>query len=1305
MPSEASTSYYYKQLGIGEGLSQSKVQCILNDHKGYLWIGTEYGLNRYDHNSLKQYLHQTDNEHTLPDNNITFLAEDSLQNLWVGTVNGLALYDRYQDKFITPQINGKNIQVNSCLPVEGGLLIAGSGVLYKYVYRDMTLKIIYDATSPNLYVPFLQMIRYDERSILINSRWSGIYRYDLQQNKLTKLEELDLPKYSRIFLDSRGNLWISPYAKGLYCYRDMQLVRHFTTANSPLTYNVIHDIIEKDGKLWVATDGEGINLISLDDFSFDCIRQTRDDLNSFPAKSIYCLYTDANDNMWAGSIRNGLIGIRKVEAHSYRQVPFGNHYGLSTACTNRFYQDSKDIIWIATDGGGINRFDTQTGLFKHYPDTQEDKAVCITEYTPQELMFFSFNKGIYIFNKETGHTRPFILLNPQENREACVNNGQSVQIKRIDSNLILFTTHKHIILYDMTKKSFHTTSLKESGFERMSPYIIAAKEGKAYLTDTRRICEYDTRTHTVKSVYNGKQGIKDACMAQDGSFWIGTTEGLVHCQPQTGEAELIETTLFKEVSSIIIDRKQRVWIGTRKNLCMYSPHTRKFVQADEEDGIQPNDYLPRATLLTREGDILIGGTNGMSVINEEIDFEVDNRHSIELLDVLLNGLPLNREQLHKTEKKIKIPHDFSSLQLKVLLNENNAFRKNIFHFHIEGLKEQFAQSGSNQLNINYLPIGEYTITATYYMHNGTWSPRQELLHITVMPPWWKSDWFFLSVFLLTALTLCTAAYLYDRKKEMQQRQRAMQLKSKLNEEKVNFLTNISHELRTPLTLICAPLKRMLDHMQESHELKSQLQLVYRQAFQMKDIIDMVLDVRKLEEGKEVLHVLPHPLNEWVRSVGGKFAGEYAAKRIGLLYELDERITDVPFDSGKCEFVLSNFLMNALKFSEAGSTTTIITSLCDDNDRVRISVKDEGMGLSQVNPESLFSNFYQGKHEKGGSGLGLSYAKSLIGYHKGRIGAESISGEEKGAVFYYELPLQAANTQQAEVATLADTSSVKESIDCGEVSPQNMETYIQMLQKCSLVIVEDTDELREYLKGILRDYFGHIYTAKDGKEGLLRIKDRQPDIIISDVMMPCMNGFELCRQVKEDLEISHIPFILLTAYHNAQNMNTGYKNGADAFLPKPFNVDTLLNVICNQLKTRTQIRARYKEENLLTVQEVSFSNADETFLLKLNTLINDNLSNSDLDVTFLAGNLCISRSLLFNKIKTITGMGIVEYINKQRIEKAKLLLNTTDMTLTEISELVGFSTLRYFSKVFKNLTGEIPSAYRKHEGGSKSLNNF
>ncbi len=1278
--------YYYKQLGIKEGLSQSKVQCVLNDHRGYLWIGTESGLNCYDRDYLKQYLHRPGDESTLPSNNITFIAEDSLCNLWVATMTGICLYDRGSDSFRTLSDNGKPVYVASHLLVEGGILFGGSGAIYKYVYGTGKLEPLYYTKDPACYNPFWQMIRYDEENILLNSRWHGIYSFNIKSREMKKIESSAEKNYTCIYLDSHKRLWVSVYGNGLYCYQEGRLIKHFMASNSPLTYDVIHDITEKDNQLWVATDGGGINIISLDDFSFASIQQKQDDVHSFPANTIYRLYLDSANNMWAGSIRRGLIGIKNVYACSYQNVPFGNLYGLSNQTINSFFQDSDGIVWVGTDGGGINRFDPATGTFRHYPATRYEKVVSMVEYSPDELLFFSFNKGLFIFHKQTGQVRPFVLVDKKMNEQTCVN-GFSVNIQRITENKILFSA-QHIFIYDIASRRFDIVATMGKEYERHSPLIIATKGAKTYLSDLKSICEYDASEGTFRTIYRGPYIINDVSMDQDGVFWLASTEGLVRYDPQTGKSELINTSLFRDASSVVADNQYRIWIGTRRHLFVYSSRTRNFTTLEEVDGVLPNEYIFHATLLARNGDVFIGGTTGMTVVNAAVHFDTEADYKVELLDVLLNGLPVPlSEERHETAETIRIPWNFSSLQLKVLLNKGDVFRKNFFRFKIEGLDQELASSNSNSLVINYLPIGEHTITASYYTRDGGWSAKRPVLHIVVTPPWWRTGWFYIGLYILSGVAAYSIAYYFYRKKKAKQEREIMRLKSRMYEEKINFLTNISHGLRTPLTLICAPLKRIINRETDRQEVEKLLVPIYKQAYQMKSIIDMVLDVRKLEEGKDMLHILPHRLNEWVRCVGDKFADEYRVKDIRLEYELDERIGQVPFDENKCEFVLSNFLMNALKFSEPGTTTTLITTLSEERDRVRISVRDEGMGLNMVDMDSLFSSFYQGAHEKGGSGIGLSYAKSLITHHRGKVGASNATG--KGAVFYFELPLSAGTSGQP-MAVPAETA-----IGGVEVNEPDKIDY-DFLKTYSVMVVEDTPELRSYLKETLSNYFIRVYVAKDGKEGLEQIKDRLPDIIISDVMMPRMNGFELCREVKTNLEISHIPFILLTAYHNSQNMCTGYKTGADAFLPKPFEVDGLLALVHNQLRQREQIRARYKDDKLLMQKEMSFSNADETFLLRLNALIADNMSNPELDVAFMATNMCISRSLLFNKVKAITGMGIVDYVNKQRIERSIVLLTTTTMSITEISEMVGFSSLRYFSKVFKSIKGEIPSAYRKQD---------
>lgn len=1278
-------SYYFKQIGINEGLSQSRVQSILSDHKGYLWIGTQSGLNRYDRDILIQYSNNGRHQ-LLPSNDILFIMEDSQFNLWVATSKGLCVYDRANDKFVPVQMNGQEIRAYSYLLTDQGILLADANIIYFYNYSTLQFEVLqhlpWHKANPYLY----KMIYYDKEHVLITTGGEVVF-FNLKSHSLQRVPFLPLGNYTAVYLDSQKQLWVSNFGDGISCYKDGVLLRKFNSSNSPLTYNVIYDIVEKDKQLWIATDGGGINFLSLDDFSISNIQQNQGDLRSLPANAFFRIYKDLSDNIWLGSIRNGLIGVREVYARSFRNVAFGALYGLSNPTINSFFQDTDGYIWIGTDGGGINRFNPLSGTFTHYPSTQHEKVVSIVKYSTDELLYFSYNKGIFIFNKKSGLKRQFILIDKKTNDLNCIS-GFSVNILRISQNKILFSG-LNLYIYNMDTHTFSTAQAEDTYFINNTPLFLTSTDDKTYLSTQYGIGEYNSVTGKFSTLFKSPYLTNDACIDCEGVFWLATTEGILSYNPAKNQSKLIQTDLFKEATSIIADKNRRIWIGTRQNLFIYSTMTGKFSILGETDGVLPNEYIFHAAMIDRNENILMGGTTGMTIINPNINFNVNSQHTIELLDVLLNGLPIPlKDNINKQMNLIEIPWDFSSLQLKVLLNEKDVFRKSRFRFKIEGLDQQMVNSTSNSFTINYLPIGQYTITSSFYEQDMGWSNEQKLLNIIVYPPWWKTSWSYASLILI----ILTGTYFISRylnhKRKRAQTYEIEKIKNKSNEEKITFLTNISHELRTPLTLICIPLKRIIDKYSYKEEERTVLTGIYQQAMQMNDIINMALDVRKLEEGKEVLHIKSYSLNEWVMDIVRKFMGEFDQRNIEIRVHLDERILTVPFDKDKCNFVLSNFLMNALKFSKDGTVTEISTQLLPDEKQVSVSVCDQGIGLDGVDMLSLFTEFYQGFHNKGGSGIGLAYSKRLITLHKGKIYA--IPNPDQGSTFSFELPLKQEEKQdQDKEKSGEDVILAYQDVD----RPTAVATFAHL----SILIVEDTPDLLNYMQKVMEESFAKVYTAKDGKRGLEQAINKLPDVIVTDMMMPHMSGLELCHRIKQDLRVSHIPVILLTAYSSQENMYESYKTGADAFLPKPFDMNTLLTLIANQINIRKQIRIKYqkKSETLPTLQETSFSNADETFLIKINSLINENIANPKMDVSFLASNLYISRSLLYNKVKYLTGMSSIDYINQIRIERAIHLMKTSTLTLTEISEQTGFSTLRYFSKMFKQIKGITPSEYKKN----------
>ena len=812
-----------------------------------------------------------------------------------------------------------------------------------------------------------------------------------------------------------------------------------------------------------------------------------------------------------------------------------------------------------------------------------------------------------------------------------------------------------------------------------------------YLMGTNNLFKLNFKTNELSSLVNMKEGddFTSACRDDKGNFWIGSNFGLLFYNKQTGKTEKIHTNLFNSVSSLAYDKKGKVWIGAQNMFFAYIINEKRFVILDESDGVPSNELIFTPIPALRTPNLYMGGTMGLVRINTDIIFESNSSPILKLLEVKLNGKSTLKQVNNNC---ISIPWNHSSFNIKVIADEKNSFRKHLFRYVITGKDKMVIESYLQTLELGTLASGEYTISVSCDTSNGEWSQPIEILTIIVSPPWWKSIWFIILCIFFAFLVAGVVFFSLKRKKENRLKREMREHEKKIYEEKIRFLINISHELRTPLTLIYASLKRILNKEVKQDELPEYLQGAFKQANQMKDIINIVLDTRKMEVGQEVLHISSHPLHKWIQEVAETFQTASKAKEIEITYDFDDSIQSIAYDDTKCKVVLSNLIMNALKYSP--NQTRIVIKTIRTNESIQIHVQDQGIGLDNVDIKKLFTRFYQGKHNEGGSGIGLSYAKMLIDLHGGRMGA--FNNKDRGATFFYEIP---ANLQEQEVSC-PQHSYLNELLSSPE-EEEKIESGSFSLQGYSLLIVEDKQDLREFLKNALKDKFKKIYQAENGLVALEVIKQQQPDIIVSDVMMPQMNGYQLCKEIKENLNISHIPVILLTARADSESQMLGYKLGADAYLPKPFEMEMLLSVIQNQMRNREYIKSRYRgNQFILSPQEATFSNADEQFMIKLNEMIDQNLSQPDLDVKFLTAQMAMSRTSLYNKVKELTGMGANDYINRRRIDKAIILLTQSDMSITEISEQVGFTYQRYFSTLFKEMKGMTPSQFRAQHGSTQ-----
>lgn len=1279
--------YYFRQISLEQGLSQSRVQCIYRDHQGVIWIGTKWGLNSYDQSELKSYFHDREQPNSLPDNFIRFITEDRLGDLYVSTNKGIAIYNKAENQFQPLKYNGKPFNAWSYLQIGDNFLFGGEETLYQYNLTDKSITTIFPDIDGDKLKCINRIFQWSPDVLITSSKKDGLWMYDLIKKKMYRCPFVKEREINTIFVDSQNRLWVSFYGKGIACYsKEGKRLFSLSTKNSGLNNDIIFDFLEKDNQLWIATDGGGINILDFQTMKFSHLKHISDDEQSLPNNSIYRLYKDQMDNIWIGSIHGGLFAIKKVFIKTYKDVPLNNPNGVSERTVVSIFEDKDTLLWIGTDGGGINSFDQKTNTFHHYPTTYGEKVTSITDFSENELLLSCFNKGVFTFNKRTAQMQPFPIINDSISKREF-SSGDLVNLYATKDNIYILGAKVYI--YNKHTRQTSILYAPQIDIQRqIAMQAIYSDDTHLYLMGTNNLFKLNFKTNELSSLVNMKEGddFTSACRDDKGNFWIGSNFGLLFYNKQTGKTEKIHTNLFNSVSSLAYDKKGKVWIGAQNMFFAYIINEKRFVILDESDGVPSNELIFTPIPALRTPNLYMGGTMGLVRINTDIIFESNSSPILKLLEVKLNGKSTLKQVNNNC---ISIPWNHSSFNIKVIADEKNSFRKHLFRYVITGKDKMVIESYLQTLELGTLASGEYTISVSCDTSNGEWSQPTEILTIIVSPPWWKSTWFIILCIFFAFLVAGMVFFSLIRKKENRLKREMREHEKKIYEEKIRFLINISHELRTPLTLIYASLKRILNKEVKQDELPEYLQGAFKQANQMKDIINIVLDTRKMEVGQEVLHISSHPLHKWIQEVAETFQTASKAKEIEITYNFDDSIQSIAYDDTKCKVVLSNLIMNALKYSP--NQTRIVIKTIRTNESIQVHVQDQGIGLDNVDIKKLFTRFYQGKHNEGGSGIGLSYAKMLIDLHGGRMGA--FNNKDRGATFFYEIP---ANLQEQEVSC-PQHSYLNELLSSPE-EEEKIESGSFSLQGYSLLIVEDKQDLREFLKNALKDKFKKIYQAENGLVALEVIKQQQPDIIVSDVMMPQMNGYQLCKEIKENLNISHIPVILLTARADSESQMLGYKLGADAYLPKPFEMEMLLSVIQNQMRNREYIKSRYRgNQFILSPQEATFSNADEQFMIKLNEMIDQNLSQPDLDVKFLTAQMAMSRTSLYNKIKELTGMGANDYINRRRIDKAIILLTQSDMSITEISEQVGFTYQRYFSTLFKEMKGMTPSQFRAQHG--------
>lgn len=1298
--------YYFKKMDVAEGLP-STIKCSIIDKDGFLWIGSPRGLGKYDGTKLIVLQNSNNDYNVLPSDNITNIIEDKKGNIWILTTKGLVLFDKSKNEFKELGLIALSISEN-----QKGLFIGGKNAIYHYNYDSKKFRKAYSITSiENFNVNVL--VSLDDNSFLCANKWKGILHIDTISGKTTPVFAECGKKIQTIITDSNQHIWIAPYNLGVKEYDNKgNLIAEYNKENSSLSNNIILSMVEKDEEIWLGTDGGGINILNPKTKTINTLKHIPSRKWSFPANSIINLYKDKYNNIWAGSVRNGLINIRETSMMTYSSGSQNNPSTLSDETVLCLYKEDKNKIWIGTDGGGINLFNPEKQHFTHFKKTYGDKISSICTFKDKTLLLSIFSKGLYIFNPKNGFKKPFIIFDKYTNDFLC-KNGKSVNLYKCNTNEILILT-EHIYKYNLNTGKFKV--LLETENIQGTPQFIDKKNGIIYIHDFRRIYSYNPSIgERLETIFTCPKEISlnSVTIDKQNNFYLGTNKGLYYLN---NALKLINLDHEEDVSLVVCDNKNNIWFGSKDRLMSWNSKDKLLCLYGESDGALRNEYISKARLVEENGTVFMGGVRGLLRINTNVEKTVTEAPQLHISSLSSNGKPI------KIEKQIKAKLG-SKIDLTIISNEENFFRRRLYNFYVSGPLNMNISSELPFFGFEFTKPGTYYISATCNMQNGRFTLPQNLLIIEIPTPWFQSWWFIILCILATLLVIASILQRIWAYRDKRMNDIISKHKEQLSQEKKNFLINISHELRTPLTIMYAHLSKFMQE-KENKELLLQnetlsintVEAIYRQEERMRNLVNMVLDVCKIESGANKITILPYDINIWLKEIINKFESEAEAKNIKIIFEPNKEISLLSFDATKCEVIMSNLLINAFKQSHSGSSIVIkvlkVQKIQKKAKEQKVQREKKVQKIEKETKEQKLNNTNsqyvrisisdQGQGNAAELGVGLSYSKILAKMHGGEIGYKYNTTESEnpteGNTHYLDIPLRnhteeltyninKENIQLNDIMTeiLAENTSIKKYSSNFDTS-----TY-------TILLVDDNKDLTDFFKKSLEEHFKKVLIASDGEEGLKIAIRETPDIIVSDVMMPRMNGYELCKSIKEDLNISHIPVILLTARDDKESIMSGYKTGADGYITKPFEMDMLIELIRNRLVKRENIRKQFMSAGFAaTPEDTTFSNTDENFLLKLNKIINDNISDPKLDVAYVCSQIGMSNSSLYNKLKVLTGMSFVNYLKKIRMEKAKEIICSTDLPITEIADMTGYSTSRYFSSVFKQYTGLTPSDFKKNK---------
>jgi len=1254
----------FTHLSVEEGLSQNSVMQIAQDHKGFLWFGTHYGLNRYDGVRFKVYRNDPADSNSLSDNYINALLADSRGYLWVGT-SRLDRYDPVKNVFchiaalpINCLLEDKrgNIWVGTSRGLDfiqaGQLKISRVYVFPGSQYGDgeNSIHALYEDAAGDLWVGTGAGL------VCMTPAADGVY------NTRFIHEGLKDTYITSLTGDGRDRLWIGTQHGGVYV--------HDASGFTPLPAGSINNNIRKvlfdrAGRLWIGTQ-EG--LVSYDTARrvFDAFQHDPADKQSLSQNSIYSIFQDTGGSFWVGTYFGG------VNVSYAASTPFMVYQSnKSTASIDNNVVSGIDgdehHLWMGTEGGGVNELDRETGRFHFYknipgdPGSLGSNLVKVVYRDRLGRVWVGTHGGGLDLYDPVRHGFKRFLYTPND----PVTLNSEINSLLLDSSGLLWVGTRNGLRF---LRGADVTSLPGPAL----PASLRGNQVRALLEDSRKAVWIGAFNGlfcfaggVCRPVFAGSVN----CLHEDvhGDIWVGTYfGGLSVFHRATGQW----TTYTRKdglpndnVTGILEDKQGNLWISTGNGLSRY-PGFRTYTRTD---GLAANEFNYNSYYKSSDGELFFGGYNGVTAFYP--DRIETNRASAPLVFTGLRVLDGFEDDIAYTggitlrARQNVFTVDFA------LLNFIKS-DKNKYAYMLAGFEQGWHYTAQPSASYMNLPAGDYRLLVKGANNDGVWGSPVSL-SISVLPPWWRTWWAWSAyVLLFAAVLFLVIRYFWIR---------ALLVRDQaLHQAKLNFFTNISHEIRTRLTLIAGPLEKVL--LSDSLAV-AQLTHVKNNADRLLQLVEELMDFRKAETHHLRLHVAPLNIVAFAREVFSSF-GDLAASR-SVQFDFIATVEDVPcyLDPVQMEKVLYNLLSNAFKFTPDGGFVSVAVS--ERAGWVCLSVADNGRGIASEHLQNLFVNFFQVDDKVAGYGIGLALSRSIVQLHRGRLEVESEPGVR--TCFTVLLRTGFRHFTKEQLVTRSFDAPVRTILPSLAVSSP----IVRSGRSATLLLVEDNPEVRAFiLQSLPAEY--RVLECADGAAGWATACLEIPDVIISDVMMPSIDGLTLCGMLKSDPRTNHIPVILLTARASPIHHVDGLEKGADVYLTKPFSVQVLLLHIRNLLASVETMRRKYG----LQFSQSAPQPIPNDFLRELVLLIEEHLESEDFDIPLLCTKVAMSQSVLYKKVKAVTGLSVGDFIRQVRFRKAASLLEEGQLSVYEVAYAVGFSDSKYFSREFKKVFGKTPSAYGK-----------